>query len=155
MSMGALGIGEKAKPHPRNERDIFRYIAQRAALIAPARLGVISYLGIEERFAGQVPANVSWMHFGATSGLNDFETVAGLVVIGRWWLSPDKVEARASVFAGYPVKPIGEFYRKRTGGIRMTEGPVIAARLSVIPTISPRPSAVASRRTSLSRPSVD
>jgi hypothetical protein len=33
------------------------------------------------------------MHFGATSGLNDFETVAGLVVIGRWWLPPDKVEA--------------------------------------------------------------
>ncbi len=127
VSMGALGVGEKAKPHPRNERDILRYIAQRAALIAPARLGVISYLGLEERLAGQAPANVSWMHFGATSGLNDFETVAGLIVIGRWWLPPDKIEARASVFAGYPVKPIGEFYRKRTGGIRMTEGPAIAA----------------------------
>ncbi|MGY4428951.1 hypothetical protein ACVWWO_001428 [Bradyrhizobium sp. F1.13.1] len=126
VSMGALGIGEKAKPHPRNERDILRYIRQRAALIAPERLGVISYLGIEERFRGRLPANVSWMHFGATSGLNDFETVAGLVVIGRWWLPPDKIEARASVFAGYPVKPVGEFYRKRTGGIRMTEGPAAA-----------------------------
>ncbi|UPK16791.1 bifunctional DNA primase/polymerase [Bradyrhizobium sp. 131] len=133
VPMGALGIGENAKPHPRNERNILRYIRQQAALIAPARLGVISYLGLEERFAGQVPANVSWMHFGATSGLNDFETVAGLVVIGRWWLSPDKVEARASVFAGYPVKPIGEFYRKRTGGIRMTEGPSIAASVECHP----------------------
>lgn len=142
VSMGALGIGEKAKPHPRNERDIFRYIAQRAALIAPARLGVISYLGLENRLAGQLPANVSWMHFGATSGLNDFETVAGLVVIGRWWLSPDKVEARASVFAGYPVKPIGEFYRKRTGGIRMTEGPAIPASVEC----HPNPFAEAVRR---------
>lgn len=133
VSMGSLGVGEKAKPHPRNERDILRYIRQQAALIAPARLGVISYLGLEERFAGQAPANVSWMHFGATSGLNNFETVAGLVVIGRWWLPPDKIEARASVFAGYPVKPIGEFYRKRTGGIRMTEGPAVAASVECHP----------------------
>ncbi|WP_084462297.1 bifunctional DNA primase/polymerase [Bradyrhizobium sp. WSM1417] len=133
VSMGALGIGEKAKPHPRNERDILRYIRQRAALIAPERLGVISYLGIEERFAGRLPANVSWMHFGATSGLNDFETVAGLVVIGRWWLPPNKIEARASVFAGYPVKPIGEFYRKRTGGIRMAEGPAAASSVECHP----------------------
>jgi hypothetical protein len=82
IPMGSLGLGEKAKPHPRNERDIARYIRRRAAMIAPARLGVISYLGLEERLAGKVPENVRWMHFGATSGLNDFESVAGIVVIG-------------------------------------------------------------------------
>lgn len=133
MSMGSLGIGQNAKPHPQNEQGVLRYIRQRAALIAPARLGVISYLGLEERFARQVPDNVSWMHFGATSGSNEFGTVAGLVVIGRWWLSPDKVEARASVFAGYPVKPIGEYYRKRIGGIRMTDGPAISANVECHP----------------------
>lgn len=127
FSMGALGLGERAKKKPRNERDIARYIRKQAALIAPARLGVISYLGLEERLAGQMPKNVKWMHFGATSGLNDFETVGGLIVIGRWWLAPKKVEALASVFAGYPVEPIGDYYRKRTGGIRMTDGSVVPA----------------------------
>lgn len=127
VSMGAQGLGEKAKRHPHNERDILRYIRQRAALFAPARLGVISYLGLRERLAGQVPSNVEWMHFGATSGSNDFETVAGLVVVGRWWQAPEKVEAIASVLAGYPVKPIGEFYRRRTGGIRLSDGSTVAA----------------------------
>ena len=142
VSMGALGLGENARPKQRNEKakqqlrnekDIRRYIRQRAALIAPARLGVISYLGLEERLSGQVPPNVRWMHFGATSGLNDFETVAGLVVIGRWWLLPKKIEAKASVFAGYPVKPIGEFYWRRTGGIRMTDGSAVPATVECHP----------------------
>jgi hypothetical protein len=133
VAMNRLGLGERAKRHPRNERDILRFIRQLAALVAPARLGVISYLGLRDRFVGQVPSNVRWMHFGATSGSNDFETVAGLVVIGRWWISPEKVEATASVLAGYPVKPIGEEYRKRTGGIRMTDGSTVAATVEYHP----------------------
>jgi hypothetical protein len=133
VSMGALGVGEMAKRHPRNERDILRYIRQRAALVAPAPLGVISYLELKERLSGQVPANVAWMHFGATSGLNDFESVAGLVVVGRWWVSPESVEATASVLSGRPVAPAGEFYRKRTGGIRMTEGPAVPAAIECHP----------------------
>jgi hypothetical protein len=88
---------------------------------------------LEERLAGKVPENVRWMHFGATSGLNDFESVAGIVIIGRWWLSPERVEATASVFAAYPVKPLGEYYRKRTGGIRKTEGPAIPATVESHP----------------------
>ena len=133
VSMNALGIGERAKPHPRNERDILRFIRHQAALVAPACLGVISYLGLKDRIAGQAPSNVQWMHFGATSGLNYFETVAGLIVIGRWWNAPEKVEARASVFAGYSVKPIGEEYKKRTGGIRMTKGPAVARTVECHP----------------------
>lgn len=121
VSMGSLGIGEHAKPRPHNERDIVRFIHRSAALAAPADIGVISYLGLRKRIEGQLPENVKWMHFGATSGLNDFENVAGLIVIGRWWNAPAKVESRASVFAGYPVPPLGEFYRKHTGGIRMAD----------------------------------
>jgi hypothetical protein len=52
VSMGALGIGEHAKPRPRNERDIIRFIRQRAALVAPAKIGVISYLGLRKRIEG-------------------------------------------------------------------------------------------------------
>ena len=133
VSKNALGIGEWAKPHPRNERDILRFIRHQAALVAPACLGVISYLGLKDRISGQVPSNVLWMHFGATSGLNDFETVAGLIVIGRWWIAPEKVEAVASLFAGYRVKPIGELYRKRTGGIRMAKGPAVAGTVECHP----------------------
>lgn len=127
VSMGALGIGEHAKPRPHNERDIVRFIHRSAALAAPADIGVISYLGLRKRIEGQLPENVKWMHFGATSGLNDFENVAGLIVIGRWWNAPAKVESQASIFAGYPVPPLGEFYRKHTGSIRMTDGSTIPA----------------------------
>lgn len=127
FSKRALGIGEHAKPKPRNERNIVRFIRQRAALAYPGEIGVISYLGLRKRIEGILPANVRWMHFGATSGMNDFEAVVGLVVVGRWWLPPENVEAQASVLAGYPVQPIGEFYRKRTGGIRMADGSVIPA----------------------------
>jgi hypothetical protein len=127
FSKRSLGIGEHAKARPHNERDIIRYIRQRAALAYPAEIGVISYLELRERIAGKLPANVRLMHFGATSGSNDFESVVGLIVIGRWWLPPESVEAQASVLAGYPVRPVGEYYRKRTGGIRMADGSLVPA----------------------------
>lgn len=137
VSMGALGVGEGAKPKaeakPRNNRDIIRFIRQQAAFAAPARIGVICYKELRERIAWQLPKDIRWMHFGATSGLNEFETVAGLIVIGRWWNAPASVEATASVFAGYPIKPLGEFYRTRTGGIRMTNGPAVPAIIEAHP----------------------
>lgn len=128
----ATGEHPKVGDHA-NERNIIRFIRQRAALAYPDKVGVISYLGLRERIEGEFSENVKWMHFGATSGLNDFETFVGLIVIGQWWVPPAKVEAQASVFAGYPISPLGEFYPKRDGGIRLAGGSTVPAKIEYHP----------------------
>ena len=150
VSKKALRIGGQAETEPSNalvkapgehskvgehvnERNIIRFIRQRAALAYPAKVGVISYLGLRERIEGEFSENVKWMHFGATSGLNDFETFTGLIIIGRWWVPPAKVEAQASVFAGYSIPSLGEFYPKRDGGIRMADGSSFPAKVEFHP----------------------
>lgn len=122
ITMGGLGVGEQAEVRPMNEAKITRYIMKRAAEAHPGRVGVVSYKGFRERFEAKYPGLVDWMHFNAVAGLNDFEKVEGLIVIGRIWNSPATIEAEASVFAGYPIPPQGEFYRQYIGGIRMTSG---------------------------------
>jgi hypothetical protein len=127
VTMSGLGVGENAKDRPMNETKITRYILKRAVEAYPGRVGVVSYKAFRERFETKFPGAVDWMHFNAVSGLNDFETVEGLIVIGRIWNNPATIEAEANVFAGYPVRPEGEFYRQHIGGIRMTGGATVPA----------------------------
>jgi hypothetical protein len=126
VSMGKVGLWEA--PKPRNVRDIVRFIELRAALAAPGRIGVITYKGLLEQVERQLPANVVARHFGALAGMNDMETVAGLIVIGRPAAKRSDVEATASIFAGRPVVGgEGHFFDQRPGGIQLADGSVVAA----------------------------
>ncbi|MBT1516169.1 bifunctional DNA primase/polymerase [Bradyrhizobium sp. SRL28] len=126
VSMGKLGLWQG--PKRRNVLDVVRFIRLRAALAAPDRIGVITYKGLLERIGGQLPANVVARHFGALAGMNDMQTVAGLIVIGRPAPKRSAVEAMASVFAGRPVSGgEGHFFDKRPGGIQLADGSVVAA----------------------------
>lgn len=131
VSMGKVGLGPKAKPE--NEKGLLHYIHFRAALASPARIGLVSYKGLLERIAGQLPVNVDVLHFGALSGLNSMKDVAGLIVIGRLYPPPKTIEAQASVFAGRPVEAVGNFYPKRPGGIRLADGSAFAIEVDYHP----------------------
>lgn len=48
--------------------------------------------------------NVKFAHFGNLSGLNGFENVAGLIVIGRPLPPAIEVKSLAAVFSGAPVQ---------------------------------------------------
>ena len=125
VSMSKLGLWKDAKP--RNVRAVVRYIALRAALAAPATVGLITYKGLREKIADLLPANVVARHFGALAGMNDMQDVAGLIVIGRTAPQRAAVEAAASVFAGRPVcGGEGHFFDRVKGGIRLADGSVAA-----------------------------
>ncbi|GAB1715396.1 MAG: hypothetical protein NTAFB05_04380 [Nitrobacter sp.] len=78
----------------RNRADILRFIQARAGLIH-GDVCVITYKALVEEWqrAGGLPDNVRLAYFGNLSGLNDFENVAGLIVIGR--LLPPVLEMEA------------------------------------------------------------
>ncbi|WOH76439.1 bifunctional DNA primase/polymerase [Bradyrhizobium sp. NDS-1] len=125
VSMSKLGLWKDAKP--RNVRDIVRFIGLRAALAAPDRIGVVTYKGLLDQIAGQLPANVIARHFGALAGMNDMQDVAGLIVIGRPAAKRSAVEALASVFAGRPMTGgEGHFFDKYPGGIQLADGSFVA-----------------------------
>jgi hypothetical protein len=107
---------------------VLRYIRFRAALAAPARVGLITYKGLLEKIGDQLPANVrdTTRHFGALAGMNDMQDVAGLIVIGRPAPRRADVEATASVFAGRPVSGgEGHFFDQHPGGIQLADGSAV------------------------------
>jgi hypothetical protein len=91
--------------------------------------------------AGGLPDNVRLAYFGNLSGLNDFENVAGLIVIGRLLPPVLEMEALAAVFSGVPVpesdrtwiegkdgtRRLG--YAKVDGGILTASGTVVATTM--------------------------
>lgn len=127
ITMAKLGLYDGSRPE--NELDVLRFIQLRAALAAPTKVGLITYKGFIEKLRAEnkIPANVVSKNFGALSGMNDMETVAGLIVVGR--LSPRRcaVEATASVLAGRPVGGGGHHFSRVAGGIRMADGRVVHA----------------------------
>jgi hypothetical protein len=91
--------------------------------------------------AGGLPSNVRLAYFGNLSGLNDFENVAGLIVIGRLLPPVLEMEALAAVFSGTPGRNrTGRGSRERMargdwgtpkvgGGILTASGAVVATTM--------------------------
>ncbi|MHC2514603.1 bifunctional DNA primase/polymerase [Bradyrhizobium diazoefficiens] len=128
VSMSKLGLWEA--PKPRNVLDVVRFVRLRAALAAPSQIGVVTYKGVLDQIAGQLPANAIARHFGALAGMNDMQDVAGLIVIGRPAPRRSAVEALAAVFAGRPVSGgEGHFFDKHPGGIQLADGSVVATTI--------------------------
>lgn len=121
VSKNKLGLLKTARP--RNIRDVLRFIKLRAALAAPAKIGLIIYKKALEQIGDQLPPNVVSIHFGALSGSNVMEKVAGLIVIGRPAAERSDIEKTASVFAGHPIGgPAERFFERAPGGIRLSTG---------------------------------
>jgi hypothetical protein len=123
VGMAKLGLWDG--PRPQNEADVLRFIRLRASLAAPAMVGLITYKGFLDKIADKLLANVIVKHFGALSGMNDMQDVAGLIVIGRPAPKRAAVEADASVLAGYPVGGGGHHFEQIAGGIRLAYGGAI------------------------------
>lgn len=160
VGMGALGIraddktGKSVivKDGKRNRDDILQFIRARAGLI-DGDLCVITYKTLVEewlRLAALpddhpdkviLPDNVRFAYFGNLSGLNDFENVAGLIVIGRLLPPVLEMEAMAAVFMGAPVPEADRTwierkdgtrrlgYAKVDGGILTASGAVVATKM--------------------------
>lgn len=67
------------------------------------RLLVISNKDVIAQLAPALPENVVTAHFGALRGLNDFEGIDQVVVIGRWMPAEYAVNARTAALFGVPV----------------------------------------------------
>jgi hypothetical protein len=117
VGMWQLGIrdGKVVADGKRNRNDILRFIKLRAAQTR-GDLVVISYKRLLEAFEQVgLPKNVKTCHFGALSGLNDFERAAGLIVIGRQLPQALEIEALAEAFSGQPM-PLGDRVPRPTKG---------------------------------------
>jgi hypothetical protein len=150
VGMRALGIRTNEKTGKsviveagkRNRADILRFIQARAGLVHGDVL-VITYKALVEEWqrTGDLPDNVRLAYFGNLSGLNSFENVEGLIVIGRLLPPVLEMEALAAVFTGAPVpesdrtwieqkngtKRLG--YTKIDGGILTASGAVVATKM--------------------------
>lgn len=117
--------GEK----PDNEQDLLRFIRWRAAVAAPAQIGLISYKQFIEKISDRLPANVIPLHFGALAGRNDLERVRGLVVVGQNTPKPADVEHAAAVLTGLPVGTVADYrFPHIDGGIALADGGVVATK---------------------------
>jgi putative DNA primase/helicase len=113
----------------RNVEKIRRYIEVRAAEIAGQVL-VVCQAELEAALiaTGTMPANVALAHFNATAGLNAWQDVELLIVIGRTEPSPRTVERIARALFGCEVREIepnehGQVWYPRVPiGIRMRDG---------------------------------
>jgi hypothetical protein len=126
VAKNKLGLVEIVGSKPDNEGDVLRYIKMRAAQAAPAQVGVISYKQFIENIGDRLPTNVIKLHFGALSGRNDMERVAGLIVIGQNTPKPADVEHAAAVLTGVPVATVADYrFPKKPAGIALVDGGVI------------------------------
>ncbi|MDR6306447.1 hypothetical protein GGQ85_004179 [Nitrobacter vulgaris] len=148
VGMRALGIRTDEKTGKsvivdegkRNRSDILRFIQARAGLIHGDVL-VITYKTLVEEWeqAGGLPNNVRLAYFGNLSGLNDFENVAGLIVIGRLLPPVLEMEALAAVFSGTPVPESDRTWIERKDGTKrlgyaMVDGGILTASGAVVAT---------------------
>ena len=125
-SMGKVGLVSWAGEKPNNVRDILQFIRLRAASVAPAMIGVVTFKGLLEKICDQLPSNVITLYFGALSGTNIMENVCGLIVIGRPAAQRDAIEAAASVFADRQIDGgDGHRFPLSPGGIRLAAGGVV------------------------------
>jgi hypothetical protein len=125
-----LGLVSFAGAKPENERDVLRHIKMRAALAAPDKIGLISYKQFIEKISDRLPANVITMWFGALSGRNDMERVAGLIIVGQPTPKPADVENAAEVFTGQPItaRVAEHWFPWVDGGIARADGGVVAIK---------------------------
>jgi putative DNA primase/helicase len=113
----------------RHVEKIRRYIQVRAAETAGQTL-VVCQADLEAALiaTGTMPANVALAHFNATAGLNAWQDVELLVVIGRTEPSPRTVERTARALFGCEVREIEPnehghvWYPRVPIGIRMRDG---------------------------------
>ena len=120
VSMGKLGLA--GTPKPENEKALLRLIRQRAAMVAPALVGLITYKGLLEKWAGRLPTNVLALHFGNLAGMNQMQSVIGLIVIGRPRPPKHVIESATSILVGRPVVTDSAHYTRAAGGICRTDG---------------------------------
>lgn len=138
-SKSKMGLVESAGAKPGNDKDLLRYIRWRAALAAPSMIGLITFKGWLEKHGAKLPKNVIPRHFGALNGMNDFETLPGLIIIGQPTPKPADVEGSARVYLGRPVALVRDYlpptlpdhlrdhmFPKLAGGIRVASGAVVA-----------------------------
>jgi hypothetical protein len=122
VSKSKLGLIADKKT-PLNDRDILRFIQNRAAQLAPAKLGLISYKELIAK-VGKLPGNVKQKHFGALSGMNDMQDVEGLLIIGRQLPSLASINQDASVFTDSPIMTDSDYFNRKAAGIRLRDGTV-------------------------------
>jgi putative DNA primase/helicase len=101
----------------------------RAADVRPGKVLVIGQLGLEVALVGgDLPANVEVAHFNNVAGLNDWSSVALLIVVGRTEPSPGTVERTARALFGCEIAEVppddkgAVRYPHIVRGIRLRDG---------------------------------
>lgn len=119
---GSLCPDPAARPEERQRRqnrlaECVDYVRWRARSVAPGRLLVVTYQGIEAAFAN-IPG-VEAAHFNAIAGLDRYRDVAALIVIGRPLPQDRDLDPLVGAFFGETVTG---GYRKAQAGVRMRDG---------------------------------
>lgn len=95
-------------------------------VIAQAAVEVALRAHINKRLEGRIPNRLRWAHFGALTGMNDYEAAAHIIVIGRPATDCPTGERRVEVATGRPVSIAANDADTRwptaRGGIRMANG---------------------------------
>jgi hypothetical protein len=95
----------------------------------PGSVLLVTYMQAEELLKPHLPPHVATAHFGAIRGLNTFEHVETVVVVGRPQPSPQDLETQTRPFTATdarPFLPVGE-YVTQPRGRRMRDGDAMNA----------------------------
>ncbi len=109
--------------------EVWKFIETRANEVRPGRVLVVCQLDLQtELDNGALPGNVEFGHFNGIAGVNTWNEVALLILIGRTEPPPREVErlARALFDADIAEIPDGHWYPKVEHRVQMRDGPVAA-----------------------------
>ena len=118
-----------------------RFIEVRAAELSPCQLLVVVQKKVEEvqLALGALPPNVSLAHFNDLTGMNNWSTVGGAVIVGRIEPPPAATEGMARALFGAEVAVVAGdangrlLYPRVTRGLRMRDGSGVAVQNSQHP----------------------
>lgn len=99
------------------------------------RILIAAQKRIKERLIalGDLGPRVSWVHYGAITGCDEFGDVRHVIAIGRLLPPPVAMERQAEALTGAPVEPLPEWYPRRDATYLMADGTRIATEADFHP----------------------
>ena len=105
LDAGSITDAKEAARRRRNLRDVHAHIY--ALACEPGDTLIVANKGITDTLRGmRWPGNVSFAHFNATAGRDDWKDVRRLVVIGRPMPRPESIQRMAAALTGQAVERI-------------------------------------------------
>jgi hypothetical protein len=125
-----LGPAERRR-RERHVRRLRASVLATARRYVPGRVLVVAQKRVKEALErlGDLPPNVELAHHNAVTGLNRWQDVRAVIVIGRTQPRPRAVERMAAALTGNAVPPVAGWYQRADATRETADGGLVAAEV--------------------------